>query len=260
MARAEHRRLWPILGLSGLLGCAQGPFVRPGPTAWPEPPARVHVQVQGTFNEEGSALMPVVDEPSVGFYYRSKAGARVDEAESLAGSLEIEAAMAAHEAELHAILAAKHPVVISAYSQGSCVALDLIGRLEPSELDQVEWLVLISPAFRVDSAWRPRKRGYARRMEQHCARARDRLLAAMKSESAARGGESNEALARLILERSFIADVDHDRIVEPGHDGLPIERRFMQAGTHAGWVAGKGLPYLELIAKIDALTGSAPSR
>ncbi len=248
MGWAEHRRLWPILGLSALLGCFKGPFVRPGPIAWPEPPARVHVQVQGTFNEHGSALMPLVEEPSVGFYYRSKASARVDEAESLAGSLEIEAAMAAHEAELHAILAAKHSVVISAYSQGSCVALDLIGRLDPGELDHVEWLVLISPAFRVDWAWRPRKRGYARRMEQHCARVRDRVLDAM---------DSNDALAKLILERTFIADVDRDRIVEPGHDGLPVAvRRSMQAGTHAGWVVGKGLPYLELIAKIDALTGS----
>ncbi len=133
-----------------------------------------------------------------------------------------------------------HPqarVTLTGFSQGVCLALDLLTRLQRVEREDLPLerisLALVAPARGVRMG---RSTEVAKRMIERCAQAEDRLLAELEREPAG-------ALATLIRERTWIAWSCDDGIV--GHDtfkqdGLqskvPAERLlYRQRWTHLQW-------------------------
>lgn len=125
---------------------------------------------------------------------------------------EIEALIDEHGALLLTYLES-HPesrVTLTGFSQGGCLALDLLYRLQQSERARAQLgrisLLLVAPARGVQMG---RSTEVARRMIERCARAEDAIVAELER-------APDSALATLIGERTWIAWSCDDGIV--GHD------------------------------------------
>lgn len=180
----------------------------------------VQVVIHGTFSEGKTKRLPVErrlgDRDVLELHYPTTEV--TDEA--------VDAAVVQHMQTVRQVLATGRDIELSAFSQGSCLGLDLVSRLRPDELAALRHLLLLSPAFSTYLDL-----GMTERMEAHCRRAQQRILDEIATNP---DGE----LAKLIEQRTAVAEVKGDVVVRYGVHQLPIGHTYTEGRTHLFWIRG----------------------